>query len=196
MYGRRAGPSKAAAFAFANGGFGSVVIHVKADRPLQKGPFVMSHFPAERSSTAPVAINAINTGTVKVRPTNPFASSWASMSGYLVAGVALGLLLIVALTVTRGEKQDAVAAGVVTDNVVHLHSREIGNSCWSGAAANGPARVTVALEVGLDGKVRYAAASGESPAMRGCVESHVKGWEFLPQAQAQAMVLPFEIDRR
>ena len=193
MYERRAAPSKAAAFALANAGFGSVVIHLQADRPLQKRPFVMSHFPAERSSTAPVAMN---TGTVNVRPKNPFASGWASMSGYLVAGVALGLLLIVALTVTRGDKQDATAAGVVTDNVVHLHSRDIGNSCWSGAGANGPARVTVALEVGLDGKVRYAAASGESPAMRGCVESHVKGWEFLPQAQAQAMVLPFEIDRR
>jgi hypothetical protein len=32
--------------------------------------------------------------------------------------------------------------------------------------------------------------------MRGSVEAHVKGWEFLPQAQTQAMVLPFEIDRR
>jgi hypothetical protein len=32
--------------------------------------------------------------------------------------------------------------------------------------------------------------------MRACVESHVKSWEFLPQASASQMVLPFEIDPR
>jgi hypothetical protein len=82
------------------------------------------------------------------------------------------------------------------DNVVHLHARDIGESCWRGSATAGPARMTVAFEVGLDGKVRYAAASGESQTLRGCVEAHVKAWEFLPQAQAQAMVVPFEVDRR
>ena len=56
--------------------------------------------------------------------------------------------------------------------------------------------MTVALEVGVDGKIRYAAASGESAAMRECVETHVKSWEFLPQAQAQTMALPFEVDRK
>jgi len=196
MYAQRAAPPNPADFPRARGNFGSVVIQIRRDQPLQNVGGAMSPFPAERSSTAPVAMS---TGTHSVQQKNPFAwpSSWASMSVYLVAGVALGLLLIVALTVTRSsDPEKTAAAGVVTDNVVHLHSKDIGTTCWSGAAKDGPARVTVALEVGLDGKVRYAAASGESPTMRGCVESHVKGWEFLPQAQAQAMVLPFEIDRR
>ena len=59
-----------------------------------------------------------------------------------------------------------------------------------------PARLTVALEVGVDGRVRRATASGETTAMRGCVEAHVKAWEFLPQQAPQAMALPFEVDRR
>ena len=83
------------------------------------------------------------------------------------------------------------------DNVVRLHARDIGNTCWAGLEQKqGPARLTVALEVGVDGKIRYAAASGETPSMRECVETHVKMWEFLPQAQAQTMALPFEVDRR
>jgi len=119
------------------------------------------------------------------------------MSGYLVAGVFLGLILIVALSLTRGDSRTAAAsAGVITDNVVHLKGREINEACWRGADADGPARVTVSLEVGLDGKVRNAVAAGESPAMRGCVEAHVKAWEFLPQATSSMMVLPFEIAQR
>jgi hypothetical protein len=54
----------------------------------------------------------------------------------------------------------------------------------------------VSLEIGLDGKVRYVAAAGGTPRLRSCVESHVQGWEFLPQAQSQTMVLPFEVTRR
>jgi hypothetical protein len=88
------------------------------------------------------------------------------------------------------------AASTVTDNIVHLHARDIGSTCWQGYDRTSPARLTVALEVGIDGKIRYAAASGETNTLRGCVEAHVKGWEFLPQSQAQTMVLPFEVDRR
>ncbi len=149
----------------------------------------MTGYTTDRSSTAPVAMT---TGTVNVRP----RSGWASMSGYLAAGVALGLVLIVALSLGRVNEPPKPAPGVVTDNIVHLHARDIGGTCWQGEGKDGPARMTVAFEVGLDGKVRYAAASGETPTMRSCVEAHVKGWDFLPQAQAQAMVLPFEIDRR
>ena len=121
------------------------------------------------------------------------------MTGYLVAGVFLGLVLIVALSLTRGDGNTAAAAsaGVITDNVVHLSSAQIGEPCWRGTSKDdGPARVTVSLEVGLDGKVRNAIAAGESPAMRSCIESHVKGWEFLPQATSSQMVLPFEIAQR
>jgi hypothetical protein len=122
--------------------------------------------------------------------------AWVGMSGYLFAGVFLGLVLILAISLARpSEPSHDASAGVVTDNVVRLHGRDVGAACWSGVTKDGPARVTVSMEVGLDGKVRSAIASGESPAMRSCVEAHVKSWEFLPQAQAQAMVLPFEIDR-
>jgi uncharacterized membrane protein len=110
----------------------------------------------------------------------------------------LGLVLILALSIGRGDPPTASAASssAITDNVVRLHAREIAASCWAGFEKFGPARLTVALEVGVDGKIRYAAASGETPAMRSCVEAHVKTWEFLPQAQAQTMALPIEIDRR
>ncbi|MBX3190346.1 MAG: hypothetical protein KF764_01245 [Labilithrix sp.] len=123
--------------------------------------------------------------------------SWVGMSGYLVAGIFLGLVLILALSIGRGgEAAAATGPNAVVDNVVRLHAQEIGSSCWQGYDKLGPARLTVALEVGIDGKIRYAAASGETPAMRSCVEQHVNAWEFLPQQQAQTMALPFEIDRR
>ena len=123
--------------------------------------------------------------------------AWLGMSGYLVAGVFLGLVLIVALSMTRGSSnRSAASAGVVTDTIVHLASNQVSPACWRGADSDSPARVTVSLEVGLDGKVRNARAAGESPAMRACVEAHVKAWEFLPQANPSQMVLPFEIDPR
>jgi hypothetical protein len=119
------------------------------------------------------------------------------MSGYLIAGIFLGLVLILALSIGRSSEAAAASPSAVTDNIVHLHARDIGNSCWQGfEKAAAPARLTVALEVGIDGKIRYAAASGETAAMRGCVEAHVKSWAFLPQSQAQAMAIPFEVDRR
>jgi len=143
------------------------------------------------------------TGTGTLPPTgwaSKIPQSWVGMSGYLVAGIFLGLVLILALSLGRTSSDPATAAppppNSVLDSVVRLHSREIGQTCWQGLEKAGPARLTVSLEVGLDGKVRHAAASGESATMRGCVEAHVKTWEFLPQAQPQTMALPFEIDRR
>jgi hypothetical protein len=151
----------------------------------------------ERVTDAPISVDLTadaprEAGQMRIPP------SWVGMSGYLIAGIFLGLVLILALSVGRGSEAAAAApaANAVTDSVVHLHSRDIGNSCWQGFDKPSPARLTVALEVGIDGKIRYAAASGETAAMRGCVEAHVKSWEFLPQAQAQTMALPFEVDRR
>lgn len=119
------------------------------------------------------------------------------MSGYLLAGVLLGLVLIVAITLTRGDSSAATAsAGVVTDDEVHVKAKQIAASCWRGTDTDEPARVTVSLEVGLDGKVRNAIAAGESAAMRACIESYVKSWQFLPQANPSQMVLPFEITPR
>lgn len=133
---------------------------------------------------------------------------YLGLTGYLFAGIMLGLVVIVALTLGRAGSSDAstatstaasipaAAPNAVTDNVTRLGAREIGVTCWQGIAKEGPARLTVSLEIGVDGHVRYAAAAGESPSMRSCVEAHVKSWEFLPQAQTTAMALPFEVDRR
>ena len=124
-------------------------------------------------------------------------SPWVGMSIYLVAGVFLGLLLIMAMTLSRGgDPQSTSSASVVTDNVIHLHARDIGQSCWRGVTKEGPVRGSVSMEVGLDGKVRYALAASEHSTMRSCIESHVKAWEFLPQAKAQTMLMPFEVDRQ
>jgi hypothetical protein len=136
-------------------------------------------------------------GSLGITWVNRIPKHWLGATGYLVAGVLLGLVLIVALSFSRGGEPTPTAnAGVVTDNVMRLGATHISDACWSEVAKGGPARITVSMEVGVDGKVRSAVASGESRAMRSCVESHVRSWEFLPQAQAQAMVVPFEIERR
>lgn len=167
---------------------------------MSASPFARTDVRTDRSSDAPIVVDM--DGVETARHTRPFGwasripQSWIGMSGYLVAGVLLGLVLIVALGLTRGDSTKTAAAGVVTDNVVHLKSTQLAAQCWRGVEDDGPARVTVSLEVGLDGKVRNARAAGESPAMRACIESHVKSWEFLPQANPSQMVLPFEIDQR
>lgn len=170
------------------------------------GPFELYN----RPSDVPFTLDASGTARAGARTTGrvaaPFGQTeltalidrlriphaWLGMSGYLAAGVFVGLVLI--LTLSLGRDGEA-SSDAITDNIVRLHASEIGNTCWAGIDRTGPARLTVALEVGVDGKIRYATASGETPVMRGCVEAHVKSWEFLPQAQAQAMALPFEIDR-
>jgi hypothetical protein len=154
----------------------------------------------DRSSTAPLSVELsgnFQTGSLRIDWASRIPKNWLGLTGYLVAGVCLGLVLILALSLSRtGDPAPTANAGIVTDNVMRLHAREIADGCWTDAPKDGPARVTVSMEVGVDGKVRSAVAAGESRSMRSCIESHVKSWEFLPQAQAQAMVLPFEIDRR
>lgn len=158
---------------------------------------------ADRASDAPLSVEM--TGSARVQHARGLLAripaSWVGMSGYLVAGIFLGLVLILALSMGREGTAAAVPAStapasIVTDNVTHLHARDIGDTCWRGIEKAGPARLTVSFEIGTDGKVRYAVASGESASMRSCVETHVKSWEFLPQAQPTAMALPFEVDRR
>lgn len=170
----------------------------------------------DRSSDAPMSVEM--TGSQSIPPAHIFGDGligqivarippqYLGLTGYLFAGIMLGLVLIIALSVGRGGSNDAATAAAasapaaapnaVTDNVTRLGAREIGTSCWQGISKEGPARLTVSLEIGLDGRVRYAAAAGESPSMRSCVEAHVRSWEFLPQMQATAMALPFEVDRR
>ena len=153
---------------------------------------------ADRPSDAPLAIDSAGTG-IATLPLGGFARlvsrippAWLGMTGYVVAGVLLGLVLIVALSLSRTDPP--MKAGVVSDNVVRVHARELGAPCAPLAAQGG--KLDVSLEIGLDGKVRNANATGESAALRGCVETHVKSWEFLPQATSSQMVLPFEIDPR
>ncbi|MBS2017032.1 MAG: hypothetical protein JST00_29360 [Deltaproteobacteria bacterium] len=161
----------------------------------------------ERTSDAPLAYDTYDpngSGSIVLPPKTGLAAlldrlpkQYVGMSGYLVAGVLLGLILIVTLSLTRGESLPPAAAGAVTDNTVRLHGKDVGDSCWKGGSKSATTKVTVAMEIGLDGKVRRAVASGDSSAtMKSCVEAHVKGWEFLPQATATTMVLPFEIDGR
>lgn len=161
----------------------------------------------DRSSDAPMAYDTYDpmaSGSIIMPPKTGLAAmldriptQYIGMSGYLVAGVLLGLILIVTLSLTRGESLPPAAAGAVTDNTVHLHGKDVGDSCWKGSAKGATTKITVSMEIGLDGKVRRAVASGDSsPTMRSCVEAHVKGWEFLPQATASTMILPFEIDGR
>jgi hypothetical protein len=141
----------------------------------------------------------VPSGSVGYTQPGTIPRSWLVLGGYLVAGVFVGLLLILALSLGRGREPVAAASQAsspLLDNIVRLHARDIGNSCWAGYGKPGPARLTVSLEVAVDGKIRYAAASGETMALRGCVEAHVKSWEFLPQATTQTMALAFEVDRR
>ena len=167
---------------------------------MSASPFVRTEVRPDRGSDAPIALDIGSVETARTNRPGGWASripqSWIGMSGYLIAGVFLGLILIVALGITHSDSSKAAAAGVVTDNVVHLRSNQLAAQCFRGVDDDGPARVTVSLEVGLDGKVRNARAAGESPAMRACIEAHVKAWEFLPQANPSQMVLPFEIDPR
>lgn len=174
----------------------------------------MSLIPPPRHSDAPLAVDT--TGSTSIPHAHVFGDGligqivarippqYLGLTGYLVAGIFLGLVLILSLSIGHGSAADGAvsatttptAANAVTDNVTRLHAREIGDSCWQGIAKEGPARLTVSLEVGNDGRVRYAAAAGESASMRSCVEAHVRSWEFLPQTQTTAMALPFEVDRR
>jgi hypothetical protein len=121
---------------------------------------------------------------------------WLGIGAYAAAGLFIGVAAAAASSIVRRHEASAASAAVtVTDPIVRLHAREIGAACWVGIDRLGPARLTVSLEVGLDGRVRYAAASGGSASMRACVEAHVRTWEFLPQARAQTMALPIEVDR-
>ena len=157
---------------------------------------------ADRRSDAPFCVEVGESERrprERRRPVARISPAWLGMSGYLIGGIVLGLALIAGLTMSRSSGAAASGsktAAMVTDNVTRLHARDIDASCWHGLARDGSTRLTVSLDVGIDGAVRYAAASGETPAMQACVEAHVKTWAFLPQARPTAMALPIEVDRR
>jgi hypothetical protein len=128
----------------------------------------------------------------------PGTQRWLGIGAYAAAGLFIGVAAAAASSIVRGRDAAAASAAAITvsDPIVRLGARQIGVSCWAGIDRPGPTRLTVSLDVGVDGKVRYAAASGASAPMRGCVEAHVRAWEFLPQAHPQTMALPIEVDRR
>ncbi len=164
----------------------------------------------DRGSTAPVSFESPQQPDVvgrrdeiTAKSQSPFApllkyipQQWFGMSGYLVAGIFLGLVLIVVLSLSRGSDTKMASAGVVTDQVVRLHAKDIGDTCWAGISSNEAARLTVLMTVGVDGRVSNVVANGASPTMKGCIETHVRNWEFLPQARPFQESLPFEVDRR
>jgi hypothetical protein len=115
-----------------------------------------------------------------------------ALGGFLVAGaLALGIIL------TAGPKSAASgSANVITDTVVRLHGSDIDRGCWKDHADSDTARLSVAMEVGIDGKIRYATAAGATPELRSCVETLVQSWEFLTQERAQTMALQIEVDQR
>jgi hypothetical protein len=135
-----------------------------------------------------------------VRRRKKAASGASRLFGWAMGiGVALGLtvLVMIANVFARRNAVPAASPNAVTDNVVHLHAKDLAKTCWNGLDKSATARLKVAMEVGIDGKIRYAQASGGgTPELRSCVEAHVKSWEFLTQLSAQTMALPFEVDRR
>jgi hypothetical protein len=155
----------------------------------------------ERTSDSPMAIDktgSLQVPAVRPRWTDRIPAAWLGMWGYLVAGVMLGLVLIATITIARNTAAATMPPGTITDTVTRVDQSQLDPACFAGldGAAGAPARLTVSLEIGLDGKVRYAAAAGTTPRLRSCVEAYVQKWEFLPQARPQTMVLPFEVTRR
>lgn len=120
------------------------------------------------------------------------------MATYLVFGISAVVLFLSAVRVgTRTAAAEVTAPNAFTDTTVRLHAKDIDATCWVGSEDH--ARLTVATEVGIDGKIRYATAtatSGGSDPLRACVEEHVRSWEFLTQDHAQTMALAIEVDRR
>src|SRR4051812_8373250 len=108
---------------------------------MSASPFGPPSVRPDRTSDAPLAVDTGDTAHIKLRDgwLSKIPRSWIGMSGYLVAGVLLGLLLILALSLTGESK---TSAGVVTDNVVRLHGRDIGESCWRGLPKASAAKVT------------------------------------------------------
>ena len=164
----------------------------------------MHYADRDRPSDSPITVDldsqrrGLASGWTTVRRARARPSTWLPIAASLGVGVSLGMLLVAgALVVKRTDsaREAAASANAITDTIVRLHGNDLPESCWKGSAG-ASARVVVALEVGIDGKIRYASASGGTPGLQRCVEDHVKTWEFLTQQNAQTMALPFELDRR
>lgn len=165
--------------------------------------------PTAPSSGSPFTIdpndNSVDFEDVVLPWNRRLPTRWISMVAYLLVGVALGLVLLLGMALSHKERLAPVAgaapamamrATTISDAVVHLHAAHIDKTCWQGIAPQqNPARLTVSLAIGSDGKIGSATSAGGSATMRSCVESYVKTWEFLPQAGGQAMIVPIEVAR-
>jgi len=115
------------------------------------------------------------------------------VASYLVSGIFLGLFLLLLLSVL-GRRAASRARGANVTGIVHLHPEQIGGACWQDIhATDTVAHLTVVMLVGVDGLVSYVSSAGASPAMRTCVETYARGWEFPPQTQKQMLVMPVEV---
>jgi hypothetical protein len=131
-----------------------------------------------------------------VRRKSP-ARTWRRFVPFALGGVLVAGALALGIALAAHPKSTASgSANVITDTVVRLHGSDIGGDCWKGHTDSDSARLGVAMEVGIDGKIRYATASGATPELRSCVETLVKSWEFLTQERAQTMALQIDVDRR
>lgn len=165
----------------------------------------MPYADRDRHSDSPITVDVHGhvgapraEGWITVRRSVAQSTSWLPIVSSLGVGVFLGVLVVAGALVVRrsgSAREAAASANAITDTTVRLHRKDLPEDCWQGSAG-GSARLVVAMEVGIDGKIRYASASGGTPSLQRCVEDHVKSWEFLTQQNAQTMALQFEADPR
>ncbi|AKU95220.1 hypothetical protein AKJ09_01884 [Labilithrix luteola] len=165
--------------------------------------------PAAPSSGSPFTIdpndNSVDFADVGLPWNRRLPPRWLALTGYLLVGVAIGLVLLLGMALSRRERLAhaagaatgvAATAATISDAVVHLHAAHIDKTCWQGIAPQeNPTRLTVSMAIGADGKIRSATSAGGSATMRSCVESYVKTWEFLPQTGTPSMIVPVEVAR-
>jgi hypothetical protein len=156
-----------------------------------------------RGSDAPLTVDlGGRSSSYEIQAPRPRAM-WLGIAGYLLAGVVIGVVLIVGLSITRasslmgsgsaGSVSANGNAGAVTDETVHVQTTQLGASCRAVALPGSPVRVSVSIELDVDGKIKRMASTGGSETAQRCVEAHVATWTFVPQKVASRVVLPFEI---
>jgi hypothetical protein len=85
----------------------------------------------------------------------------------------------------------------VVRRTVSAHSAEIRKACWD-ARGDSPdtAKVSVVVEVAVDGSVSSAMATGDDPKLARCLETHIKSWTFPPPKQTSTVNIPFNFVRQ
>ena len=110
--------------------------------PASPSPFFHTEAHADRPSDAPLALDTGDSGIASLpvgfaRLARRIPAAWVGMTGYVVAGVLLGLVLLVALSLSR--TAPPLKAGVVTDEVVRVKARQLGEPLRATRDADGAA---------------------------------------------------------